>query len=174
MISTVGTRLASEVDASQQQISNAQARYIPPAKSFSMNANKFLPILAVAVTVLWSPLLAEEPPSKPTHVKALMQVKLDRAKGILEGLTLEDYDKIASNARALKLLSMESGWNVYQTDQYITLSQHFRQNADRIIEAAGEQDIHRAALGYVALTVSCVECHSFLRKNKVEQKREPE
>ena len=69
-----------------------------------------------------------------------MQIKLDRAKGILEGLTLEDYDKIASNARALKLLSMESGWNVYQTDQYLSHSQHFRQNADRIIEAAGEKD----------------------------------
>jgi len=133
-----------------------------------MNAKIMSLVLSAAATVLCSPLVGKQPPSSPTHIKALMKIKLDRAKGILEGLTLEDYDKIASNARALKLLSMESGWNVYQTDQYLTHSQQFRQNADRIIEAAGEKDIHRAALGYVALTVSCVECHSYIRKNKAE------
>jgi len=133
-----------------------------------MNVKTVFLVLSVAATIICAPVFGEQPPSSPTHVKALMKIKLDRAKGILEGLTLEDYDKITSNARALKLLSMESGWNVYQTDQYLTHSQHFRQNADRIIEAAGEKDIHRAALGYVALTVSCVECHSYMRKNKAE------
>ncbi len=113
-------------------------------------------------------ILAQPPLPPSSHVKALMQIKLDRAKGILEGLTQEDYEKIASNARALKLLSMESGWNVYQTEKYMSHSQHFRQTADRIIEAAGEKDVHRAALGYVALTVGCVECHSYIRKNKAD------
>jgi hypothetical protein len=133
-----------------------------------MNAKTVLSIFAVAASILCSPLVAKQPPSSPSQIKALMQIKLDRAKGILEGLTVEDYDKISSNARALKLLSMESGWNVYQTEQYVSHSQHFRQTADRIVEAAADKDIHRAALGYVALTVGCVECHSYMRKNKAE------
>ncbi|MCG8650091.1 MAG: hypothetical protein MI861_09670 [Pirellulales bacterium] len=112
--------------------------------------------------------LAQQPPVVTPKVKPLMQMKLDRAKAILEGLTLEDYDKIARSARSLKLLSMESGWNVYQTEQYAAQSRDFRQSADLIAEAAEDKEVNRAALGYVALTVRCVECHNYMRKNKAE------
>ena len=44
-----------------------------------------------------------------------MQMKLDKSKAILEALAMEDYKAIAKNSRALRLLSLESGWNVIQT-----------------------------------------------------------
>ncbi len=116
------------------------------------------------------PSLPAEPPEEKSAepVKPLMRLKLERAKSILEGLTLEDYDMIAKNARGLKLLSLESGWNVYQTERYMAQSRDFRDNAELIAEAAKDKDLNRAALGYVALTVRCVECHNYMRKNKVK------
>jgi len=106
----------------------------------------------------------------PTRLNALMQSKLEKAKLILEGLTLEDYDKIASNASQLKLLSMESGWNVLQTEEYEAQSDDFRRTVDLIAAAAKDKDVNRATLGYVALTVRCVECHSYIRKKQASEK----
>lgn len=110
---------------------------------------------------------AEEPQEAPVpagKVSPLMQMKLDKSKAILEGLTIEDYELISKNAQALHLLSRESGWNVLQTKRYTSESEDFRRAVEVIAEAAKEKDINRAALGYVAMTVRCVECHTYMRK----------
>ena len=97
-------------------------------------------------------------------LKPIMQRKLDHAKGVLEGLAMEDFELIAREAQALSLLSLESNWNVLTTEEYIQQSSDFRRAVNVITQAAHEKDVHRAALGYVNLTVRCVECHSYLRK----------
>lgn len=101
----------------------------------------------------------------PTRLSPLMRMKLEKSKNILEGLALEDFDKISSNAQALNLLSLESGWNVVQTEEYATQSRDFRRTTKIISDAAKEKDLGRASMGFVALTVRCVECHSYMRKN---------
>lgn len=122
----------------------------------------------------WSMSIHADPPPRtdvanpPTNLAPLMRMKLDKSKAILEGLSLEEFDKIAANARSLKLLSAESGWNVIQTAEYAAQSRDFKRAADMIAEAADDNDIHRATLGYVALAVRCVECHSYMRKRNVE------
>lgn len=124
---------------------------------------------AVAIiTALSSLPVKSDPPDseEPKRLTPLMQLKLERAKEILEGLALEDFDKIASNARSMKLLSLESGWNVIQTEEYAIQSRDFKRTCDLISEAADEKDMGRAALGYVALTVRCVECHAYMRKHR--------
>ena len=70
------------------------------------------------------------------QLSPLMQMKLEKSKSILEGLALEDYEKIAKNAQSLKLLSLESGWNVIQTEEYVSQSREFRRAVDRIMAAA--------------------------------------
>tara|TARA_R110002049_G_scaffold50370_3_gene143086 strand:+ start:127617 stop:128039 length:423 start_codon:yes stop_codon:yes gene_type:complete len=133
-----------------------------------MKPFKYIIFLAVVIALVAQPMTAEPPSAIDTKVKPLMQLKLDRAKNILEGLALEDYDQIASNARALRLLSLESGWNIYQTKEYMDQSRDFRQTTDLIAKAAENKDISRAALGYVTLTVRCVECHQYMRTHKTE------
>lgn len=101
----------------------------------------------------------------PEPLKPFMQRKLDHAKGVLEGLAMENFELIAREAQALSLMSLESNWNVLTTDEYIQQSADFRRAVNVITEAAREKDVHRATLGYVNLTVRCVECHSYLRNN---------
>ena len=45
-----------------------------------------------------------------------MQLKLEYSKQVLEGLAMEDYEKIAKNSQSLGLLSLESGWKIIQTE----------------------------------------------------------
>ncbi len=120
----------------------------------------------LSALILTTTVVAEQPPeSPPTKITPLMRMKLERSKEILEGLTLEDFDKIASNARALRLLSHESGWNVLQTEEYEAQSLDFRRSMRAIEKAAEDKDISRAALGYVTATVRCVECHRYMRSH---------
>ena len=124
-------------------------------------------MVALIVMTIGGPAKSDPPPASETpgsNLHPLMQMKLDKSKLILEGLTLEQFDKIAKNARSLRLLSTESGWNVIQTEEYATQSRDFQRTCDLIAEAAEEQDISRATLGYVAMTVRCVECHAYMRK----------
>jgi hypothetical protein len=101
-------------------------------------------------------------------LRPVMQLKLDYSKDLLEGLALEDYAKIAKSSQNLGLLSLESGWKMLQTEEYIRHSMDFRRTANVISEAAREKNLERAALGYVALTVRCIECHGYLRKEHPE------
>ncbi|MEO9593761.1 hypothetical protein [Rhodopirellula bahusiensis] len=135
---------------------------------------RFLAIIPMVVVFasLWAWNLKADPPVSQEEsndskmLTPLMHLKLEKSKSILEGLSLEDFDKIASNAQSLKLLSTEAGWNVIQTREYADQSRDFQRAADLIVDAANDEDIHRAAMGYVAMTLRCVECHSYMRNHR--------
>ena len=133
-------------------------------------------LLLTALAIAGARVSDADPPDQGSFhpVAPLMRMKLEKSKAILEGLTLEDYDAVAKNAKSLRVLSLESGWNVFHTEEYDAQSREFRRGADMIAEAAIDKDISRATLGYVALTVRCVECHSYMRKHKTQlMKLEP-
>ena len=126
-----------------------------------------LAAIALALTLgsiyyLYAEPAPQEESKKP--LRPFMQQKLDFSKEILEGLALEDFDKIKRGSQALRLLSLESNWNTINTKEYLDQSMDFRRSANIISDAAKDRNIDRAALGYVRLTVQCVECHSYLRK----------
>lgn len=92
-----------------------------------------------------------------------MRHKLDRAKEILEGLSLEDYPQIVREAQALSLLTRDQQWNVIQTREYLGRSVEFRRAADALKEAAQKKNLDGATLAYFTMTLKCVECHKYLR-----------
>ena len=102
-----------------------------------------------------------------------MQMKLEHTKGILEGLATEDYEQIAKETQALNALSLQSSWNAYTTLDYLDHSADFRRALNVITKAAHEENLDRAALGYVNLTVQCIECHRYLRQKQAEDSAKP-
>ena len=101
--------------------------------------------------------------SNGSDLDSFMQLKLEHSKEILEGLVTEDYEMVAKGAQSLTALSLESAWNVYSTKTYLQQSSDFRRSLQVVKDAAKEKNVDRAALGYVNLTVQCLECHRFLR-----------
>ena len=100
------------------------------------------------------------------RLDGFMQLKLDHSKGILEGLSNEDFNVISQNAQGLATLSLESSWNAYTTPEYLALSTDFRRAVRMMTEAANEKNLDRAALAYVNTTVQCIECHRYMRHAK--------
>lgn len=131
----------------------------------------FLSLTVVGVMVWQAAAQQQQLDTRPQRLKPFMQQKLDHSKSILEALAVEDFEKLAKSAQALSLLSLESNWNVLTTDEYIQQSAAFRRACSVIQEAAREKNVDRAALGFMDLTVRCVECHKYLRKNAATPNR---
>jgi cytochrome c556 len=98
--------------------------------------------------------------------RPFMQAKMDHAKGILEGLALENFDGIETSAQNLILLSHESAWNVIQSPDYIEMSSDFRASVGRLRAAAKDRNIDGATIAWFEVTLNCVRCHKDLRKKK--------
>ena len=127
--------------------------------------NKRFMIFAVAAAAVCSWLIArgfaEQP--KPNDVGALMKLKLKHSQNILEGVAVEDFDLIAKNSQQLSLLAQDVNWRVFQTPEYRHHSADFQRIADNLTKAAKDRNGDAAALAYVQLTMSCVNCHKYVR-----------
>ncbi len=106
---------------------------------------------------------------KPNEVSAFMQLKLDRSKDLLEGIVLEDFPAIAKHSQQLSLLSQESTWQVVDTPEYVRHSAEFRRAVDSISQAARDKNIDAATLGYMEMTLKCVQCHKYVRDVRMAQ-----
>ena len=120
--------------------------------------------LSVAVVAVFLASRAMGDPKPKLH--DFMQQKLQYTQAVIEGVVMEDYDKIAKNAQALKLLSLESGWQIMQTSEYVEQSAAFRRAAEQLVIAGREKNMDRAALSYMDLTMRCVACHRYVAPRK--------
>ena len=91
-----------------------------------------------------------------------MQKKLEYSGNILEGLAREDFDQIAKNARSMNALSQMEKW-VRGTAEYRTQLRIFQNANKQLITMADGKKLDGAALAYVQLTLSCVNCHKAVR-----------
>jgi hypothetical protein len=99
--------------------------------------------------------------------KNAMRQKLTFAQGILEGLALEKYDLIITNAVQLRDLSQTNSFFLLGNPDYRQRSTNFFQNVDELVKAAREKQLPNATAAYSRLTESCVECHKSFRREQV-------
>jgi hypothetical protein len=121
-------------------------------------------VVGCATVAGWLAARGQEP--KSTARNELMRKKLDYAKGVLEGLATEDYTAISRNARALKALLDSPGWTtpaLRDAESYPELLNDFRRALDDLSRKAEARNIDGATLAYIQTTVTCVNCHKFVR-----------
>jgi hypothetical protein len=94
----------------------------------------------------------------------VMQAKLVHAGSLLEAIAMENYPQIRQHADALTWLSERADWKVHTTEAYGIFSKDFRENTKELSQFAGLRDIDAVAEAFVAVTESCFNCHSYLRK----------
>ena len=95
---------------------------------------------------------------------ALMQRKLKHAQNVLEGLAINDFDKIGDNAKELLTISKLNEWKVVKTPKYATYSNEFQENVEKLIKNAKEKNLDGATLAYVEMTSTCIKCHKHVRE----------
>jgi hypothetical protein len=95
-----------------------------------------------------------------------MRQKLNFSKDVLEGLSLEQFPLIEKNAKALRKLSEAAEWEVPtipNATDYVALTTEFQRNADELAKQAKAHNIDGATLAYLKLTMTCVQCHKYVR-----------
>lgn len=100
-------------------------------------------------------------------VTRFMRAKLAASRNVLEGLTTEDFDKIEQGARRMLVMSRATEWQVIGTETYGRHSADFRRDAERLIKKAEVKELDGAALVWMELTISCINCHKHVRSTQV-------
>jgi hypothetical protein len=97
-------------------------------------------------------------------VNELMQKKLRSAQRLLEGIALNDFEKIGDSAEDLITISKSLEWQVVKSPRYELHSNEFRRAAESVAQKARDRNLDGAALAYVDLTLACVKCHKYVRE----------
>ncbi|CAN5339369.1 hypothetical protein BH10PLA2_BH10PLA2_05080 [soil metagenome] len=132
-------------------------------------------IAALVVFVLWaggqavSPNTVDDKQKKVvTSNQVMMREKLVAANKVLEGLSVEDFPKIAENAERLRIISRAASWHVIDSEEYARYSKNFQMEASDLKRHAEQKNLDAATLDYVRLTMTCVECHKHLREKRAK------
>jgi hypothetical protein len=100
-------------------------------------------------------------------VQELMKRKLTQSQKVLEGIALNDFDRIATHAEELQVISKQAEWKVLKTPLYVMYSNEFRGIAEDLVKNAKKKNLDAAALSYVELTLTCVKCHKHVREKRM-------
>ncbi|MFQ5731536.1 MAG: hypothetical protein ACE5KM_06245 [Planctomycetaceae bacterium] len=106
-----------------------------------------------------------------TQVRRFMRVKLKASESVLEGLVTEDFDKIRKGGETMLVMSKAADWQVIQGPTYAQFSGEFRRSVDRMVKMAKKKQLDSAALGYMHVTMTCINCHKYVKNAKVAQGR---
>jgi len=108
---------------------------------------------------------AAEPktPEAKQQLQIFMRKKLTASNAILEGLCTDDLALVAQGARELNQMSNAEKWRVRNDVLYKQFSGEFQKATGDLVKAAEEKNEDRALLKWMDATMSCVECHRFVR-----------
>jgi hypothetical protein len=110
-----------------------------------------------------------KPGLRKTAIKAFMRKKLAASQSLIEGLALEDFELIEKGTAQLKAMSIAAEFMVVDDPLYAGHADEFRRTVAKTAKAAKEKRLDGATLGFVDMTMSCVECHKFVRAILVAQ-----
>ena len=134
-----------------------------------MNATTMRRIVlgSVGLALTAAALAAQEGVQRFRTRAEFMRMKLEYSKSVLEGLTLENYETIIKNAKALKKLSEAAEWEVPtipNATDYVVFTSEFQRLTDEMAHKAKDKNIDGATLAYLRLTMNCVNCHKYVRQ----------
>jgi len=98
--------------------------------------------------------------------QSLMRQKLDHAQKLLTALSIADWERMISNAEELQRISLEARWSQPHSPAYAEYGEDFRGALGRIVRSAEDRNVDGAALNYVQVVLTCVQCHKIVREGE--------
>jgi hypothetical protein len=136
-----------------------------------MNHNplKSASIGLVLILAVGYALAAEKEAPKQRSTQPFMRQKLAYANGILEGITLEKFDLVVTNAALLRDMSHTNSFFILGNPEYVTRSKAFQAAVDSLAAAAKDRDSAKATEAYHRVTAGCINCHQAFRREQNRQ-----
>lgn len=100
----------------------------------------------------------------------VMRDKLTHTQKILEAIMVSDYEALERESAALVRATELPAWSVLKSPEYMRQSAAFVSAINDLSDAAKVRDLDAAALNYMALTLTCFQCHKHLKGVRVAGK----
>ena len=118
--------------------------------------------LLIGVLLSMSPVSGQGP-----ALDRVMRRKLTIAQKTLEAVVTSDWISLEAQSRDLEAITNDRAWMVLRNPEYARYSDGFRTAVRALHDAAAARDLDAAPKAYVAVTMSCVECHRYLARNRI-------
>jgi len=102
-----------------------------------------------------------------TELQKFMRGKLEGVDQVVEGLVMDNFDMIKDGADKLAQISDAAKWRVSNNAMYRQYSVEYQRKVDRLGKTAKAKNLDGAALAYVGVTMSCIDCHKWVRTTLV-------
>jgi hypothetical protein len=106
-------------------------------------------------------------PGQTPATGTLMREKLTHAERVLEAIMVSDYLMLQRHSQELARATQSPAWQVFKSPEYIRYSEDFLRAAQDLVNAAEQRDLDAAAFDYVTLTVSCYDCHRYIKRARL-------
>ena len=108
-----------------------------------------------------------EVPAQTAATGRLMQAKLAHSQKILEAILTSDFALLDRESSALVQVTKSPAWSVLYSPEYIRQSGAFLRAIDDLRDAAKSMDLDGAASSYVSLTLTCFQCHRYMKNKRL-------
>ena len=112
----------------------------------------------------------DEKKDKDAALSKFMRQKLHASNQILEGLCTEDLTMVQEGAKVMTRMSHEERWRVSSDMMYRRYSNEFISAVDELEKDAEANDLNKASLAWVNVTMKCLKCHEWVRNTVVAEK----
>src|SRR6266446_6243024 len=129
-----------------------------------MNMRSYrIPLVITLAAVCGLSLAAEL--AQPRHpTREFMRQKLTYSQGVLEGITLEKYNLVVSNAAMLRKMNMTNAFVIVRNPKYLESIISFHSSVNDLIAAAVEKNLENTTEAYTKVARKCVACHQQFRR----------
>lgn len=105
--------------------------------------------------------------SQTVTTRSVMRDKLIHSQKILEAIMVSNFAELDRETVALLRDTEAPGWAVLNAPEYLKQSEAFRAALRDLREAATARDLDLAATRYAALTLSCYQCHRYVKGARI-------
>ena len=108
--------------------------------------------------------------NKEQPLKKMMEDKLETSKKLLGAVAQNNFAKAEANAEELVRVSIELGKKFPKNEQFQELGKEYRNELQGLLKAARKQNTEGMTLAYVKVTMSCFNCHTYVRDTRLAMK----
>jgi hypothetical protein len=122
--------------------------------------------LTLVVLALSGPTLHVQTPA----TGRVMREKLTHMQGVLESLMVSNAAVLRRESESLARATELPGWSVLKSPEYLRHSAAFTRETEGLIQAARQSDLDAAAVQYMAVTMTCYQCHRYLKGARLAER----
>jgi hypothetical protein len=122
--------------------------------------------LAIIVAAVCGLALASGMAEHRRSGRDFMRQKLAYSQGILEGITLEKYDLVISNAVFLRKMNLTNAFLELRNPTYLGSISNFQKSVNTLVLAAQDGNTESATEAYTMVARNCVACHQQFRREQ--------